>query len=174
MAAGRNDIVEEIPNIRRFARMLCKGDSVAADDLVQETLLRALRSADGFAGDASVRTWLGTIMLNVLRSDKRRAARWRDHAETMPVEEPSQPARQVQRLEVKDALAVLADLPEEQRVPIALVATGQMTYAEAAAALNVRLGTLMSRIARGRAVMRAKLDGGAKPGLTAAQKRSAG
>jgi len=159
MTAGRQDIVDEIPNLRRFARVLVKGDMATADDLVQETLLRALRSAETYRGGSSVRTWLSSIMLNTFRSDRRRAARHRNHLDTLPEGEPTEPARQVQRLEVKDALAVLADLPEDQRLPIALVATGHMSYSEAADALDVKLGTLMSRIARGRATMRAKLEG---------------
>lgn len=162
MAARRQDIVDEIPNLRRLATMLVKGNSAAADDLVQETLLRALRFAETYQGGASLRTWLSRVMVNVFRSEMRRVAKQRSHLDTLPKEEPAQPARQVERLEVIDALQALSALPEDQRVPIALVATGDMTYAEAAEALDVKMGTLMSRIARGRAAMRAKLDGEGK------------
>ncbi len=156
---GRSaELAAEIPRLRRFARLLTRGDAAAADDLVQETLLRGLRSIDSFREDAALGTWMTTIMLNLHRSEHRRRARGETDPETA-APEPSEPARQEQRLEVQETLAALRALPEEQRLAIALVSVQDMSYAEAAKTLGVKLGTLMSRISRGRAAMRARLEG---------------
>ncbi|MEL6217169.1 MAG: sigma-70 family RNA polymerase sigma factor [Pseudomonadota bacterium] len=176
-AAGA--LEEEIPRLRRFARLLTRGDASRADDLVQETLLRALRSLESYREDAGLGTWMTSIMLNLHRSEHRQEVRRRaqlsahfdgeavalprarsaDGADETVIPEPSEPARQEQRLEVAQTLEALGGLPEDQRVPIALVAVGQMSYADAARTLGIKLGTLMSRISRGRAAMRARLEG---------------
>ena len=159
---GREALEAEIPRLRRFARVLTRGDGARADDLVQETLLRALGAIDGFRAESGLGTWLTTIMLNVHRSEQRRQSRARAHADrearAAPAE-PAEPARQEQRLEVRETLAALEALPEEQRLAISLVSVGEMSYADAARVLGVKLGTLMSRISRGRAAMRARLEG---------------
>lgn len=162
MRSGRTrrsgEIEAEIPRLRRFARALTRGDGAAADDLVQETLLRAIRSIDGFREEAGLGTWMTTIMLNVHRSDHRRRTRESVGAPEAAAE-PAEPARQEQRVELAETLAALAALPEDQRLAIALVGVREMSYADAARALGVKLGTLMSRISRGRAAMRARLEG---------------
>lgn len=150
----------EIPQLRRFSRVLVRGDQAAADDLVQETLLRALRSLTSFRADASLSTWLTAIMLNVHRSQKRVAKRKPEEPEAdTELPEPSEPARQEQRIEVMQTMDALDALPEEQRLAIALVSIHEMSYRDAAESLGVKLGTLMSRISRGRAAMRAQLEG---------------
>jgi RNA polymerase sigma-70 factor (ECF subfamily) len=162
---GADALEAEIPRLRRFARLLARGDGARADDLVQETLLKALGALDGFREEAGLGTWLTTIMLNVHRSEHRRQTRARAHAEREAQAgaiEPAEPARQEQRLEVEQTLAALDALPEEQRLAISLVSVGEMSYADAAQVLGVKLGTLMSRISRGRAAMRARLDGTAE------------
>ncbi len=159
-SGGRSaELAAEIPRLRRFARLLTRGDTAQADDLVQETLLRALRSIESFREEAGLGTWMTTIMLNIHRSEHRRQAR-RSAEPEEAAPEPSEPARQEQRIEVRDTLAALGALPEEQRLAIALVSVQDMSYAEAARTLGIKLGTLMSRISRGRAAMRARLEGG--------------
>ncbi|MEO0681131.1 MAG: sigma-70 family RNA polymerase sigma factor, partial [Pseudomonadota bacterium] len=147
------------PSTERVARLLTRGNAAEADDLVQEALLRALRSVDGFDGRASLGTWLTSILVNLHRSEKRRAAVRRRWLERQPRDEPAEPARQEQRLEVAQTLEALDGLSEDQRAAIAMISVGGASYAEAAEALGVPLGTLMSRIARGRAMMRRRLDG---------------
>ena len=139
------------------------GNAADADDLVQETLLKAMSKIDSFRGDATARTWLTTIMVNTHRSERRRAsvkARYmvEPAADAEPIE-PVAPARQESQIEVAETLAALRTLPEEQRLAIAAVAGGNMSYAEAAEALGVKLGTFMSRISRGRSALRRKVDG---------------
>jgi RNA polymerase sigma-70 factor (ECF subfamily) len=156
---GDYDLEAEIPRLRRLARMLAGGDRAEADDLVQETLLRALRSIDGFRGGSSLSTWLASILVNLHRSGRRRDARRRTLMDGQRPPEEAEPARQEQRVELEETLEALAALPEDQREAIALVALEGVGYAEAAEVLGVKLGTLMSRIARGRKAMRAAMDG---------------
>lgn len=154
-----DDIAAHLPRLRRVARVLTRGDAAQADDLVQESLLRALRAADGFDGRSSLGTWLTSILVNLHRSERRKAAvrlRW---LERQPKAEPAEPARQEQRLEVSQTLEALDALSDDQRAAIAMISVGGASYAEAAEALDVPLGTLMSRISRGRAIMRRRLDG---------------
>ncbi|HKK36072.1 MAG TPA: sigma-70 family RNA polymerase sigma factor [Paracoccaceae bacterium] len=160
MGRGRteDEIAVELPRLRRFALVLTDGDAAAADDLVQETLLSALGAVDRFRGGSTLRTWLTSIMLNRVRSDRRREAVRRRWLAREPRDEPLEPASAEERMELRETLGALAALPEEQRVAIALITAGNMSYAEAAEALGVKLGTLMSRVARGRAAMKARLS----------------
>ncbi|MEM1314070.1 MAG: sigma-70 family RNA polymerase sigma factor [Pseudomonadota bacterium] len=154
-----DDIAQELPRLRRVARVLTRGDAAEADDLVQETLLRALKAADGFRGASKVGTWLTSILVNLHRSARRRAVVRRRWLDAQPREEPTEPARQEQSLEVKQTLQALDALSGEQRAAIAMISVGGASYAEAAEALGVPLGTLMSRISRGRAAMRKAMEG---------------
>jgi RNA polymerase sigma-70 factor (ECF subfamily) len=155
----RGAVAAEIPRLRRFARVLARGDAAQADDLVQETLLRALGSLDGFREDAGLATWMTRIMLNIHRSEHRRTARRRAYEARVGGEEPVEPARQELRAEVAATLDALDALPEDQRVAVALVAARGLTYAQAAETLGVPLGTLMSRVSRGRAAIRRRVEG---------------
>lgn len=156
---GARALEAEIPRLRRLARMLTRGDRSEADDLVQEALLRALCGLDRFRGGSALSTWLTAILLNIHRSALRKKTRAAAHVAAVGDAEPAEPARQEQRMEVAETLEALDALPEEQRLAIGLVAVGEMTYAEAADALGVKMGTLMSRISRGRAAMRARIEG---------------
>lgn len=153
------NLTAEIPYLRKMARLTTRGDASDADDLVQETLLKAMTSLESFRGEASLRTWLTTIMVNIHRSERRRAAHRDRYLASQPREEPAAPAQQEQRVEVAETLAALRDLPEDQRLAIAAVVGGEMSYAEASKALGVKLGTLMSRISRGRAALRRATEG---------------
>lgn len=159
----QEDLAAHIPWLRRYARLLVGRDAHEADDLVQETLLRAIRSIDRFREGAELRAWLTAIMVNAFRSDRRRAATRRAWLAAQPGGEPATRARQVDRLEVQAVARALAALPPEQREAVALVALGDVRYADAAKALNLKLGTFMSRIARGRAALRRLLDGNEGP-----------
>ncbi|MEM0943642.1 MAG: sigma-70 family RNA polymerase sigma factor [Pseudomonadota bacterium] len=158
--AGRGQsLTNELPYLRRMARLVTGGNAADADDLVQETVLKAISRIDSFRGDAELRTWLTSIMMNVHRSDKRRASVRARYLEAQPKEEPMMPARQVDKLEVSETLDALKRLPEDQRMAIAAVAGGDLSYAQAAEVLGVKLGTFMSRISRGRAALRRLTEG---------------
>lgn len=153
------DLAEQIPYLRRYARLLAGPDRGDADDLVQETLLKAISSLDRFRAGAELRAWLTTIMINTYRSERRRARTRRAYLEAQPLDEPGGEPTQQAWMELQSLTEALAKLPPEQREAITLMAVEDVRYVDAARILNVKLGTFMSRIARGRAALRRLLDG---------------
>ena len=159
---SRQDIAEHIPRLRRYARALT-ADPWAADDLVQDTLERAWAQAHRWQPGTNLRGWLLAIMHN-LRVDALRRSRFDagpiddDAAAALPTR-----ATQDDRLELAGLAAALEQVPEAQRAVLLLVGLEGMTYAEIAATLDVPIGTVMSRLARGRERLRAVLDGDAPP-----------
>ena len=154
LAAG--SMIEDLPGhvagLRRYAFALT-GSRFEAEDLVQETLTRAIGAASGFRKGGNLRGWLFTIMHNVFISGVRaRRAAERELGDDMP--ELSQAPTQLHRLEVRDVLAGLSRLPEAQRAALVLIALENFSYSEAARVLGIPLGTLMSRLARGREALR--------------------
>lgn len=146
-----------IPRLRRYARALT-GDISAADDLVQDALERALVKRALWREDTDLRAWLFTVMHNVFVNQVRSAAARR----TIPMDDaiadlPS-PAH-ADRLEIRDLDAALQALPDEQRTVVLLVGLEQMTYEEAALVLEVPIGTVMSRLSRGRERLRRLMQG---------------
>lgn len=151
-----------IPSLRRYARALT-GDAAAADDLVQDTCERALSRLMLWRPGSSMRAWLFTIMRRLwLNEARRRASRPALRLDDVP--EPAQPAPQGDRLAVRDLAAALAMLADEQREVVLLVGLEGMSYAEAAEVTGVPVGTVMSRLKRGRDRL-ARLMQGAEPML---------
>ena len=158
--AFRQQLLIAIPRLRRYARSLVF-DTAAADDLVQTTLERALSHWHQFDQRRDLVVWTISIAHNAYLDDRRRAAR-------MPMVEPREGQPPVEdRLVANspdiglrlDLVAALKQLPVEQREPLLLVTLEQMSYAECAEALQIPIGTVMSRISRGRSALRALLDG---------------
>jgi RNA polymerase sigma-70 factor (ECF subfamily) len=150
----REEILALIPRLERFARALTH-DVVSADDLVQDCLARALEKIHLWEPGTDLRAWLFTILYRQHISHTRRDARRREGGE--PQESNASfffPPNQTARLELRDLERGLAKLPEEQRSVILLVGLEGMDYAEAAAAVNTPVGTVRSRIARGRESLR--------------------
>ena len=150
-------LLTELPRLRRYARALV-GERAAADDLVQDTLERAWSRVAQWRQGSDLRAWLFSIMHN-LRVDQLR----RPGLNTLSMEDedcvvPTR-ATQSDRLELVDLDAALARLPEEQRAVLLLVAIEEMRYAEVAATLGIPVGTVMSRLSRGRERLRLILDG---------------
>ncbi|MHA1523675.1 MAG: sigma-70 family RNA polymerase sigma factor [Alphaproteobacteria bacterium] len=149
-------IAEQIPRLRRYARALV-GNAVDADDLVQDCLERALARLDQWRDGDSPRRWMFTILHNIhvdrLRAQARRPA-------LVPVDDQAatHPPEQHDRLEFRDVSRALMQLPVENRQALLLVGVEGMKYREAAAVLDIPVGTLMSRLARGRERLRACLD----------------
>lgn len=161
-----------IPSLRRYARALMR-DSAAADDLVQDCLERAISGWHRRRKDREVRSWIFAILhnlaVNCLRQRQRRAR----HIAIENAEGASLTQRPAQEdsLQHRDLLRALAELPEEQRSVILLVAVEDFTYAETAEVLAVPIGTVMSRLARGREKLRRILDGDAdKPSVRATRR----
>lgn len=148
------EVVAQIPRLRRYARALV-GERHAADDLVQDTLERALGKLHLWRPGTDLRAWLFTIMHNVFVNQLRaRGARPEE-----PLDESLEVAAAAagDRLGLRDLDAALARLPIEQREVVLLVGLEELSYAEAAKALGIPIGTVMSRLFRGRERLRALL-----------------
>ena len=150
------DLIEHLPRLRRYARALT-GDVVRADDLVQDTLERALARLDLWQPGSDLRAWLFTLMHNLF-VNQLRTRRPQDTALDEALDIPVS-GGQMEALAARDLHAALVRLPDEQREVILLVGLEQFSYAEAAQVLGVPIGTIMSRLARARERMRHMLAG---------------
>lgn len=143
-------IAREIPHLRRYALALV-GSGDLADDLVQDCLERAIRKRHLWRKRGSIRAWLYRVLYNVFLNQSRGRERTRRQ---IPIDQvlvtPSEPARQEHHLACQDLSAAMGMLPPDQRSAIALTAVEGMSYDEAAEVLEIPIGTLRSRIARGR------------------------
>jgi RNA polymerase sigma-70 factor (ECF subfamily) len=150
-------IEQHIPRLRRYARALT-GDRAAADDLVQDTLERALSRLHLWRRGTDLRAWLFTIMHNIFVNQVRSRMRYPHEA----LDESTADALQYREPEwsdLRDIGGALAKLPVEQRTVVLLVGLEQFTYDEAARVLEVPIGTVMSRLSRARERMRVLLGG---------------
>jgi len=150
-----------IPALRRYAAALLRNRE-EADDLVHDCLVRALDKLHTRRDDADIRAWLFAIMHNLFISQLRRAKARpagdpldESHEATMSVR-PDQESS----LQWRDLLRALNRLPVEQRTVILLISVEDLSYAEAANVLGIPIGTVMSRLARGRERLRLILDEG--------------
>ncbi len=157
----RDAIVAEIPRLRRYARALT-GNGDLADDLVQDTLERALGKWRLWQQSRELRPWLFSIMHN-LHVDGRRREHRVDFRDTDDLPLPAQRANQQDSLELRDLDRALALLPPDQREVLLLVGLEELSYAEVARALNIPQGTVMSRLSRARIRFKAVLAGEAAP-----------
>ncbi|HET9735344.1 MAG TPA: RNA polymerase sigma factor [Burkholderiales bacterium] len=149
-------LIELIPRLRRYARALA-GERAAADDLVQDTLERAWTKLHLYRRGTDLRAWLFTVMHNV-HVNRLRATRPSDPLEDeMP--ELAQRATQGDALLVRDLERALAALPVAQREVLLLVALEDLSYEETAQALDIPIGTVMSRLARAREKVRLLMQG---------------
>jgi RNA polymerase sigma-70 factor (ECF subfamily) len=157
--AKRSAIAAELPRLRRYARALV-GDPVTADDLVQDTLLRALDRIDQWRRGDNPRPWLFRILyrlhLDGHRKRKRQPAL--QSLDQQPELIPGQAPRQIDGLLLRDLDAALQALPAERRHALLLVGLEGLSYRDAAAVMEAPLGTLMSRLARGREELRQTLE----------------
>ena len=153
---ARPDLIEHLPRLRRYARALT-GDVNRADDLLQDTLERALAKLDLWQPGSDLRAWLFTLMHNLFVNQ----LRVRRPQETVMEDALDEPVSggQMEALAARDIHAALAQLPEEQREVLLLVGLEQFGYAEAAQVLGVPTGTVMSRLSRARVRMRQMLAG---------------
>jgi len=152
----RPDLIEHLPRLRRYARALT-GEMTRADDLVQDTLERALIKIDLWQPGSDLRAWLFTLMhnlfVNQIRS-RRPPESALDEALDIPVS-----GGQMEALGARDIHAALARLPDQQREVMLLIGLEQFSYDEAARVIGVPVGTVMSRLSRARERMRQMLAG---------------
>jgi RNA polymerase sigma-70 factor, ECF subfamily len=160
MESRRQAIVAEIPRLRRYARVLLR-DRDAADDLVQDSLERALSRMENWVTGDSPRRWLLTIMHHLFVDQSRRAKRHGRAVIAMPetIDAIAVPPPQVDELASVEVLLALQQIAPERRAALVLVAVEGFSYADAASTLGIPAGTLTSRIARGREELRSILDG---------------
>ena len=156
-AVLHRDIECVLPNLRRYARSLTH-DAVDADDLVQECLTRALGKLHLWKVGTDLRAWLLRILHNEYISQIRRAARqgaavdWCEYEATLTCA-----PGQIEQLEIRDLVRALKSLPEEQRNAVLMISLTS-DYYEAASACKVPVGTIRSRLSRGRKTLRALMS----------------
>ena len=160
-AAIRQEMLALLPRLRRFARGLT-GHAADADDLVQDTVERALRRLSTFETGTRLDSWMYRIAQN-LWIDRRRAAKVRravaGEGEVEQVAGPGGEAAAMAHLEVGRLGRAMAELPDDQRAAVSLVLIEGLSYREASAVLGVPEGTLTSRLSRGRAALAAAVMG---------------
>jgi RNA polymerase sigma-70 factor (ECF subfamily) len=159
-------IAEQIPRLRRYARALM-GDPVKSDDLVQDTLVRALSRSHLWQPGTDIRAWMFTILHNIhVNNQRQRYARTEHQELTDDQPEMATPPSQEHNLEVRDLGRALELLPEAQRQVVLLVGLEGMNYKRVAAVLEIPVGTVMSRLHRGREALRRLMAYGpaSKPG----------
>jgi RNA polymerase sigma-70 factor (ECF subfamily) len=157
MHAADDDLSPWVPRLRRYARALANNRD-DADDLVQDTLERAWARAGLWRHVADMRAWLFGIMHN-LHVDALRRGRLAVVAFDDDTPDAVAPPPQAARAAVLDLQAALERLAPEQREVLLLVALEDMAYADVARTLGIPLGTVMSRLSRGRERLRLLLDG---------------
>ncbi|WP_425463288.1 sigma-70 family RNA polymerase sigma factor [Methylobacterium terricola] len=160
MLRKRPDVLDLMVPLRRYARSLTR-DAAQADDLVHDTLVRALERQGTLRPGTNLRTWLMTVLHNAFIDDQRRRkveARYADALGQM-TEEATPPAQEghVRLAQVREAFG---RLPAEQREALHLVTIEGLAYQEAADVLGIPIGTLMSRLGRARAALRNIESGG--------------
>jgi RNA polymerase sigma-70 factor, ECF subfamily len=146
----KNGFIAAIPNLRAFAVSLC-GNLERADDLVQETMLKAFKNIDTFQEGTNLKAWLFTILRNTYFSELRQLKREVEDADGMHAGRAAvHPAQHghMDMCELQDALKLLQD---DQREALVLVCAAGMSYEEAAAIAGCAVGTIKSRVNRARA-----------------------
>jgi RNA polymerase sigma-70 factor, ECF subfamily len=156
-----NQIVSFSAHLKRYARRLAKNSAVLADDLVQDTILRALVHSDQFEPGTNLGAWLHTILRNSFSNEIRRTRGFVgvNEANTLDGLNGAMDADQNWRVELRELAAHYGELPEAQREAISLVALHGYSYEKAALKVGCAVGTMKSRVSRGRAALsRAALD----------------
>ena len=154
--AIRDQVLGTVPSLRAFAISLC-GNIDRADDLVQETLLRALAHIDSFEPGTNMPAWLFTILRNLFRSEYRKRRREVEDADGHYAETLKSHPEQTGRVEFEEFRAALDKLPQDQREALILVGASGFSYEDAAMICGCAIGTIKSRVNRARSKLAALL-----------------
>jgi len=157
--AFERELIGLLPHLRNFSRMLC-GRQDFAEDIAQETLIKAWRARDRFEPGTNLRAWLFTILRHEFYSHKRRAWRQTSWDEDFGEGIPAPADEQSWAMDLSDCARVFDELPVHQREAMLLVGVGGFSYLDAANILGAPIGTLKSRLARGREFLTTSLAGG--------------
>lgn len=149
-----------IPSLRRYARALVRNHATA-DDLVQDCLERAVSRWHQRRSEGDARPWMFTILHNLAINQFRQGVNRGSHVTIDEADEKALGVEPVQEqgLLYRDVLEKLAELPEEQRSVLLLVAVEGLSYADAAKVLDIPVGTVMSRLSRARERLQQAMDG---------------
>lgn len=147
--ATRDAVLATIPSLRAFAISLC-GNVDRADDLVQETMLRALANISSFQPGTNMSAWLFTILRNLFRSEYRKRRREVEDADGSYADSLKSQPEQNSRVEFEEFRTALAKLPQDQREALILVGASGFSYEEAAEICGCAVGTIKSRVNRAR------------------------
>jgi len=159
----REQLQAVIPDLRAFARGL-SGDRDVADDLVQETMLKAWIARQRFQAGTNFKAWTFTILRNyyfTLVRRRRFVGEWNDLVADRVL---AAPAEQDSTVELRDVMRALQQIPPDQREALILVAAAGMSYEEAAEVTGVMLGTVKSRVSRARSALERLLEDGVLKG----------
>ncbi|RJL21310.1 RNA polymerase sigma factor [Paracoccus siganidrum] len=153
----RDQLVDHLPALRAFALSLTR-EGASADDLVQDTIVKAWTNMDKFQAGTNLRAWLFTILRNTFYSARRKTKR--EVADTDGIHASRQATRPDHdgRLALKDFRAAFEQLPDEQREALILVGASGFSYEQAAEMTGVAVGTVKSRANRGRRKLAELLD----------------
>ena len=143
------DLLAVIPNLRAFAVSLC-GNIDHADDLVQETLVKAWTNIDSFAKGTNLRAWLFTILRNIYYSEYRKRRREIADPDGAFAAKLSTAPAQSGHMDMLDFRAALQELPDDQREALILIGASGLSYEEAAGICGCAIGTMKSRVNRAR------------------------
>ena len=149
-------IMAIVPKLRAFAISL-SGNVDRADDLVQETLMRAIANIDSFEPGTNMQAWLFTILRNRFRSEYRKRRREVEDADGHYTDSLISQPEQTSKLEYKELRVALDKLPSDQREALILVGASGFSYEEAAAICGCAVGTIKSRVNRARSKLAALL-----------------
>lgn len=158
----KTELEDVIPHLRAFARGLC-GKADMADDLVQETMLKAWAAQDRFEPGTSMRAWTFVILRNAYLTDMRRNRFRGDYDELTAERILTAPAGQEEPIHLSDMHRALLSLPPERREALLLVGAGGFSYEEAASICGCAVGTIKSRVGRARATVSSMLETGDIP-----------
>src|SRR5579863_1633715 len=145
----RDQVLSTVPSLRAFAISLC-GNIDRADDLVQETLLRALAHIDSFEPGTNMPAWLFTILRNLFRSEYRKRRREVEDSDGRYADSLKSQPEQYGQVEFTEFRQALAQLPSDQREALVLVGASGFSYEEAANICGCAVGTIKSRVNRAR------------------------
>ena len=145
----RSDLLSVVPNLRAFAVSLC-GNPDRADDLVQETLVKAWSNFDSFVEGTNLPAWLFTILRNIYYSEYRKRRREVSDSDGLHAARLASAPAQTGHMDFLDFREALQRLPHDQREALILIGASGLSYEEAAAVCNCAVGTMKSRVNRAR------------------------
>lgn len=157
-ASFKNELAAMLPHLRAFGRSLC-GNPDMADDLVQETMMKAWKArASYIPGPSTMKSWAFVILRNCFLSQMRRKKFTAEYDELAAERLLIAPDDQDDSLHLADVQRALLMLPVDQREALVLIGAGQLSYEEGAAICGCAVGTMKSRVSRARTALQAILD----------------